>query len=572
MLLLLACVKTTTPDLSMSQPTDPVPDSDAVAGIVDPELRRLLADHWEATMRRSPTWATRLGDHRFDDRIGDNSAQAHAASLAESEAFLARAIALETQGEDALSRELFISTLTRSITEEKVCASWTWTVSAGRNPVAAFNELGDLHDLDTAKGKADYRARLGHIPGWIDHEIANLRTGLAAGWVGNAESIRRVLAMLDTELASPPTDRALIAASPEVADLVLETIDPALGRYRNLLTDELLPVALPDGLTHLPGGAACYEARILQHTSLPLDPAVIHQTGLDELQRIHAEMAVLGERLFGITDVADLGAHLRGSPELHFSTREEVEDKARESVDRAAKAVPSVLANPPEEPCDVKSVPDFRAPYTYIAYYEPVSEIGGGTYWVNSWEPTSRPRWDAEVLAFHEAIPGHHTQFATALGLPAVPAFRRHAYETAYAEGWALYSERLADELGLYSSDLDRLGMLSFDSWRASRLVVDTGIHHQGWTRDQAIAFMAANTLLAENNIDNEVDRYIGWPGQALAYKLGQLEVLALRAQAEDELGEVFTLQGFHTAVLEEGPLPLDVLRRRVEAWIERVR
>ena len=549
-----------------------VPDPGVVSGIVDPSFRQLVAEHWDARMEASPVWASHLGDRRFDDRIGDNSAAAHRARLASSEAFLARARALELPPEDELSRELFVSTLTRSITEETACASWQWAVSAGNNPVSAFNELASAHDLETDQGRADYSARVAGIPAWIDDEIANLRLGLEAGRVTNAESIRRVLAMIDAELTTPPADRALIAASPEVGETVLESVDPALERYRNFLGEELLPAALPPGLTHMPGGAACYEARILEHTSLRLDPDTIHQTGLDELERIHAEMAEIGGRLFGITDVVELGAHLRNDPELHFATRDQVEAKAAQTVARAAEVVPQVLASPPDQPCLVKPVPDFRAPYTYIAYYEPVGEAGVGTYWVNSWEPTTRPRWDAEVLAFHEAIPGHHTQFATAVGLAAVPAFRRHAYETAYAEGWALYSERLADELGLYSSDLDRLGMLSFDAWRASRLVVDTGVHHKGWSREQAVTFLASNTLLAENNVDNEVDRYIGWPGQALAYKLGQLEILALRAQAQDALGDDFSLTGFHTVVLEDGPLPLDVLRRRVEAWIEALR
>lgn len=567
MLLLLACTKATPSPDAMTQPTDPVQElaSDS------PSLQALIDAHWDWTMATSPVWATTLGDHRFDDQLGDNSAEAHAASLAQRRAFLEQAQALDVSGPDALTRELLISTLSRSIEEEAACRTWTWAVTANSNPVSAWSELGRRHPLETDSDRANFRARVAQIADHVDHRTANLRLGLAEGRVGNAATMQRVLDMVDAELALPLEERALVVADPQVAETVRDQIDPALHRYRALLQDELLPAALPEGLTHLPGGAACYRARIYEHTALRLDPDDVHQTGLDELQRIHADMAVLGERLFGISDVQALGAHLRGSPELHFETRQQVEDVARASVERAGAAVSSVLANPPQTPCEVKAVPDFKAPYTYIAYYEPVGERGVGTYWVNSWDPTTRPRWDAQALAFHEAIPGHHTQFATSAGLQDVPAFRRHAYETAYAEGWALYAERLADELGLYSSDLDRLGMLSFDAWRASRLVVDTGIHHRGWSRQQAEAFLEANTLLARNNVENEVDRYIGWPGQALAYKIGQLEILALRANAEARLGDRFDLKGFHSVLLDDGPLPLDVLRRRVDAWIERV-
>jgi uncharacterized protein (DUF885 family) len=219
----------------------------------------------------------------------------------------------------------------------------------------------------------------------------------------------------------------------------------------------------------------------------------------------------------------------------------------------------------------VRRVPAHEAPYTTIAYYWPaVPGEAPGFYVVNTSAPETRPRFEARALAFHESVPGHHLQIALAQELPALPAFRRHLGTTAFVEGWALYSERLADELGLYRDDLDRIGMLSFDSWRAARLVVDTGVHAKGWTREQAVRFMLENTPLAENNIRNEVDRYITWPGQALSYKLGQLELRALRTEAEAALGPRFALADFHDVVLGAGAVPLPVLRQRVQAWVAR--
>lgn len=247
-----------------------------------------------------------------------------------------------------------------------------------------------------------------------------------------------------------------------------------------------------------------------------------------------------------------------------------MEAKASEALARAKAAIPRYFDRLPKADCTVARIPVQEAPYTTVAYYWPAVPGGEkpGQYFINTYAPTTRTRYEAEALAWHESIPGHHLQIAIAQELPAVPAFRRNAYITAYAEGWALYSERLADEMGLYTSDLDRMGMYSFDAWRASRLVVDTGMHAMGWTREQAVQFMLQNTMLAENNIRNEVDRYLTDPGQALAYKTGQMEILRLRREAEAQLGPRFSLPTFHGIVLNEGSMTLPALDRRVRAWI----
>src|SRR5688572_26220863 len=232
--------------------------------------------------------------------------------------------------------------------------------------------------------------------------------------------------------------------------------------------------------------------------------------------------------------------------------------------------MPKWFGRLPRTPCVVKRVEAYEEKDTTIAYYRQPTVDGTrpGTYYINTFAPETRPRYEAEVLAFHESVPGHHTQIALAMEMTGIPEFRKHLGPTAYVEGWALYTERLTEEMGLYSDDLDRMGMLSFDAWRASRLVVDTGLHVKGWSRQQAVRFMVENTALAENNIDNEVDRYIGWPGQALAYKIGQREILALRREAQARLGAAFDIRGFHDTLLAHGAVSLPVLRQQVERWV----
>jgi uncharacterized protein (DUF885 family) len=270
--------------------------------------------------------------------------------------------------------------------------------------------------------------------------------------------------------------------------------------------------------------------------------------------------------------VAEIQRRLRADPEMHFKTAAEVEAKAREALGRAQASVPRWFGVQPQMPCEVRVMGMNEAPYSTIAYYRPGSADGKrpGAYMINTYLPETRPRYEAEALAFHESVPGHHLQISIAQELKGVPEFRKHQGVTAFVEGWALYTEHLADEMGLYSGDVDRLGMLSFDAWRACRLVVDTGIHAMGWSRQQAIDYMTENSCLAENNIVNEVDRYITWPGQAVAYKIGQREILSLRDEAKKKLGDRFDIQAFHDAVLSNGAVALPVLREQVEAYIAR--
>jgi len=308
------------------------------------------------------------------------------------------------------------------------------------------------------------------------------------------------------------------------------------------------------------------------YTALDLSPNDVHATGTREVARIHRELEGLGERALGTRDRAEILKKLRTDPDLYFRTRDEVEEKARQALARAKAAIPRFFGRLPDADCEVVRMEAHEENHSTIAYYRPPAADGSrpGRYYINTSAPETRPRYEAEVLAYHESVPGHHLQIAIAQELDDLPAFRKHLGVTAYTEGWGLYTERLSDEMGLYSDDLDRIGVLSYDAWRACRLVVDTGMHAMGWTRKQAIDFMLANTALAENNIVNEVDRYIAWPGQALAYKIGQLEIRQLRAEAERRLGSRFDLRGFHDAVLENGAVSLETLRTAIDGYIAR--
>lgn len=551
----------------------------------DPALAELLIDHWSWTLWSSPRWASELGVDQHDGRMEDVSPEAWARALQTRSAFHARALALDPgtmSPADARTLRLLRLDL-KSWLDRAVCRTWDWGVSSRSNPLVSLGRLPELHELQTQADVDNLLARLGEVPAWIDQRSANLRAGLAAGRVGIAETIRRTVEQSRETLARGVDelpvlkligDPALVAATlPEARALTEEQILPALLRYTDVLQYELLDQARPDdrvGLGALPGGADCYAALVRHYTTLDRSPADLHQLGLDQLASIHAEFAVIGGRALQTADIPALFERLRTDPALRFETAEQVESAARDALARASAVMERAFGRLPQAECIVRPIPAHEAPYTTIAYYNGAHPDGSkpGEYFVNTHAPETRPRFEAEVLAFHEAIPGHHLERSLAQEQPAAPAFLRHGGWTAFVEGWALYTERLSDELGLYSSDLDRLGILSFDSWRAARLVVDTGIHSFGWSRQQAIDFLVANTPLAVNNIDNEVDRYINTPGQALAYKVGQLEILAIRAEAEAKLGMAFDLRTFHDVVLEAGALPLPMLRERVERWV----
>jgi uncharacterized protein (DUF885 family) len=423
-----------------------------------------------------------------------------------------------------------------------------------------------------------------------DRHLANLRRSLADGRIASRPPTERTIAILDDLLRDDTAAWPLLAPLRTVTDqpgwstsdrerfaealrrAVEDEIRPALVRLRDALVDEILPRARPadrPGMGEVSGGPDGYRGLIRVHTSLDLDAAEIHRVGLDEIARIDDELTDLAGRTIGTSSLGDALSHLRSDPALHFATRDEVFAKAAWCLARATEAIPDWFGRLPEAPCEVVRMGTREEEHSTIAYYRQPAMDGSrpGSYYINTSAPTTRPRYEAESLAYHEAVPGHHLQIAIGQELPQIPEFRRHLGPTAFFEGWGLYTERLSDEIGLYSGDLDRIGVLSFDAWRAARLVVDTGLHALGWPRDRAIAFMLEHTALGPNNIANEVDRYIVLPGQALAYKLGQIEMLRLRAEARERLGDRFDIRGFHDAMLGSGAVTLPILRGVVDAW-----
>jgi uncharacterized protein (DUF885 family) len=547
-------------------------------------LAELADEYWQATLAFSPVSATSLGDRRFDDRIEDPSPEAIDAHRRRLAAFRKRAEAIDPgglDGADAVTRSALVAQVASDIAGLETGLE-EWTIDPLEGPQVSALDLEAIQPVSTPAQARAMVARWRALGPWFDQHGANLRRGLAAGRVAVRAPVERAVDQIDGILGRPdaelpllkpleadhpdwtPADREAFAEG--LRSAVRDIIRPALERYGAIVRDEILPAARPDeraGILHVAGGAEAYTKLVRLHTSLDLSPDDIHRTGLDEVARIDAELAELGGRVLGTTDPETIRTRLRSDPALHFTTRDEVFATAEGALAQAREAIPDWFGLLPRAECAVVRMGEHEEKHSTIAYYRQPAVDGSrpGQYYVNTYAPETRPRYEAEALAYHEAIPGHHLQIAIGQELPDLPEFRKHLGPTAFFEGWGLYTERLSDEMGLYSGDLDRIGILSFDGWRACRLVVDTGIHALGWTRQQAIDFMTAHTALAPNNIANEIDRYIVWPGQALAYKIGQLEILRLRAEARAAAGARFDIRAFHDAVLGQGALGLEPLR-----------
>ncbi len=363
----------------------------------------------------------------------------------------------------------------------------------------------------------------------------------------------------------------------DVVSTIERDVNPAFAAFRDALRSDVLPTARSTdapGLVHLPEGPERYRLLVRMHTTTDRTPEELHQAGLDLVAGIHEEFRELGGRLFATSDLGEIFDRLQTDPTLRWGSAAEILAAAERAVRRAEAASGDWFGRLPEAVCALEAIPELEAAGSAPAYYMPPAVDGSrpGTYFTNVNDPTSRTSFDLESVAYHEAVPGHHFQISVALELPDLPVIRRLPLFTAYAEGWGLYSERLADEMGLYSSDLQRMGMLSADVWRASRLVVDTGIHAFGWTRQQAVDYMRENTPVAPIDVSAEIDRYIAYPGQALSYMSGRLEIERLRREAEAELGPRFDIKAFHDAVLGSGALPLSVLADVVHAWTDSAR
>jgi uncharacterized protein (DUF885 family) len=427
------------------------------------------------------------------------------------------------------------------------------------SPLAMVVSLLPSVPLNSPADVDAYLARMDKLGGYFDAWGQRYRDAKADGRYPTAIGVRQAIAQLDAYLATPPDRDPLVRPeAAQSAEVMSTVVRPALIRYRAVLADELLPVGRPDdqvGVCHVPGGTEGYLDLVRMHTTTELTPEEIHETGLRLIARLREEFAERGSRALGTASVAEVLSRLRDDPALRFRTAEEIVETVTVALRRAEEALPDRFHRYDIAPCVVREMDPAEAENAVLGYYQAPAADGSrpGAHVVNTYRPELRPRFEYEPLAFHESVPGHHLQFAVAQSVPDLPQFRRFAYVTAHSEGWALYTERLCDEMGLYTDELSRLGMVSFDAWRAGRLVVDTGMHHFGWSRDQAIAYLHENTALSTTNIANEVDRYIASPGQALAYMIGKLRILALRERATD-------IRDFHHQLLAHGSLPLDTL------------
>lgn len=554
------------------------------------ETLRLLADeYWDAVLEANPTTATLLGDHRFDDRIEDFSATAEAEQRSRWESILQRATAVDADSldvDDAVSRgQLIVET------SDAIALTDTHMVELTSDQMTGFH-VGLVQSLPMMSAPDPASAamalqRFRKVPDMLDQLAQRFLEGAAAGRTPAAICVSRSLNMIEGYLSSPLDDDvfATLAGPPdwdgedewraELRRIAVEVVRPAYRRLADTMAGELLPLARDEdhcGLSWLADGPQLYAALVTHHTSLDLSPQEIHAIGMDEVtEKLPAEYAEVGCRLFGITDPAAVLERLRHDPSLRYATGEEIMADARDAFEAASAAMSGWFGRLPRAPCTIEPVPEFLAADSPTAYYFPPPGDGsrGGTYFVNTDQPQNKARYETAAIAFHEAIPGHHLQLAIAMELTGLPDFRRFSLtHTAYVEGWGLYSERLAEEMGLYRNDLDRMGMLAADSMRACRLVVDTGLHAMGWTRSQAIDFMAANSPMSVEEVAVEIDRYIGMPGQALAYKLGQREIFRLRESARAALGDGFDIKGYHDAVLGSGALGLPVLGEVVQRWV----
>lgn len=559
----------------------PMPESSPVRALAD--------EYWEAQLRVSPTYATFLGDRRFDTEIEDVSLAADAAQEARWLDLRTRLRALPEpdQLSDRVTRDLLAETLDDALGH-----------LALRTTEMAYDQMDGLHaglltaapqlNAPTPDNARDLVERHRKVDQLLDGALTRFRAGLDAGRSPARLVLDRALNQVDAYLASPLDDDPFTtfdgpegwegedAWRSELRAAATDVIRPAFDRYGAVLRDELLPEARGDdepGLGHIAGGEELYRFLVRSHTGLDLDPAAIHQIGVEEVAHLDEAIAEVGARLYATSDRAEIFHRLRTDPDLRYDpTRpEEPLDDARRCVETAGAAMGAWFGRLPQSPCEVKAVPEGLAADAPAAYYFPPAADGSrpGAYFVNTHDLGERNRYDTASVAFHEAMPGHHLQLAIASELSELPAFQRFSFgHTAFVEGWALYTERLADEMGLYATDLDRLGMLVNDAWRACRLVVDTGLHALGWTRQQAIDHMVAHMPVGVEEITVEVDRYVAIPGQALSYKIGQREILRLRAAATEALGDRFDIAGFHDAVLGSSTVSLPVLGAIVEDWI----
>lgn len=556
---------------------DDIADNTQIADLAERLLTHVLS--------ANPLDATLLGFREYDALLADITLAADVRRAAARSAIRDEALAIEPStlnAKDAVTRAVIIAQ-TEYEDDQAASGSVEFTVSAFPvAPASALLSFLRLVSVTNQQEAADYLDRLREVPRHLSEAEERLRAGRSAGLFPVAHLVQMSIDQITTFLDSDPSPLALAprgewpgfeSSTAEQESVIATVVRPAFERHRDILRGDVLDSARDTehvGLVHLPDGRERYAHLVRLHTTTDRTPEELHRIGLETVEAIHGEFSEMGATLFGTSDVSAIFERLTSDPSLRWTSSQQILDAAEATVRRAEAASGEWFGRLPVAVCALEAIPEIEAASSAAAYYMPPALDGSrpGTYFTNVTDPEQRTTFDLESVAFHEAVPGHHFQISVSLETPNLPMIRKLSLFTAYVEGWGLYSERLADEMGLYSSDLQRMGMLSADAWRAARLVVDTGMHAFGWSRQQAVDYMVANTPVALIEVEAEVDRYIAYPGQALSYMTGRLEIQALRSNAQSAMGDRFDIKEFHDLVLAAGALPLAVLADVVDDWM----
>ena len=549
-------------------------------------LHKLFEDEWQWQLRDLPEGATSIGDRRYDDRLADRSAAAWTKRRGHARELLTRIEAIDRSklsADDQLNYDLFLYQARSTVEQSRFPVELT-PVDQMTGIHMLLGELAQQIPRDTVKDYENFIARLRAYPRAVDDTIALLRRGAESGVTPPRVILRDVADLIANQLVDDPAKSPIYELAfanmrvgeqerlrKEALDAIRTDVLPAIRKLHAFWKDEYYPKTRQAiAWTSVPQGKEWYAYLVKLHTTTDLTPEQIHELGLSEVKRIRGEMEkVKGEAKFEGT-LAEFFTFLRTDPRFYYDTREGLLVAYRDITKRIDPELTRLFGKLPRLPYGVVPIPAYSEKTNTTAYYNGGSPEANrpGYYYVNLYDLKSRPKWEMEALSLHESVPGHHLQIALAQELENVPKFRRFGGFNAYVEGWGLYAESLGPELGMYTDPYSKFGQLTYEMWRAVRLVVDTGMHAKGWTRQQAIDFFVANSSKPLHDIEVEIDRYLTWPGQALGYKIGELKIKELRARAERTLGPKFDVRAFHDTVLGAGPLPLSLLETRVNAWI----
>jgi uncharacterized protein (DUF885 family) len=551
-------------------------------------LHHLFSAAWDYDMQERPEEASELGDRRWNDRWADKSLEAYARRNRHNQDLLTELTKIDRNTlnkTDQLNYDLFRKHYLDRLEQYKF--HWFLMSFNQREGPQTIDDLGSSLRFETLKDYEDWLTRLRGVPAYLDQTTALLRQGIRERMVHPKIIMERIPGQLDKQIVSNPEESGFFKPfkhfpkqitpadqqrlQQEALQAVEQQIVPAYTRFKQFFVSEYLPACYDQvGAWQLPHGAELYSYMVRQYTTTNITPEEVHQTGLKEVARINGEMDRIMQQTGFKGSREEFFQFLRSDPQFFYKTPDELFQAYKALAKTIDPNLVKVFRTLPREPYGVEPIPAAVAPDTTAAYYRQGASDGSraGTYFVNLYKPEARPKWEMMALSLHESVPGHHLQIARAHELGEMPNFRRYGEYTVYVEGWGLYAESLGDDMGLYSDPYSKFGQLSYEMWRAVRLVVDTGIHMKHWTRDQAIRYFMENCPKHELDITNEIDRYIAWPGQALAYKTGELKIKELRARARGSLGVKFDLKEFHDVVLDSGPVPLDILERNVDEWI----